>query len=641
MDNRIIYIKLKSECDIEEHVKDSYSKSKQFGENPCRFYNLNGDSQKRITDDMEVGEEAYVVVLVHKENKILQAYLGTGILTKNEKMQNYSLKYSIKAHLDEATSAQNICKLSELKLDTDFHVNEYVLVEKSEIISDQINFIINEPYHVPPREMKYEKLDSENGLHRLAQRNEYCRRQHNLRQPMKNRGEFQRDYERITHSKAFRRMVDKAQIFSASKGDYYRTRMTHSQAVAQIAKGIAEGLRLNPYLTEAIALGHDIGHTPFGHQGERTLDDILRGKIGIIKNIPDDSFGGFKHNYQSVRIAAMLEEEYFEIYGMDLSYQTLEGMLKHTSLKRDQFLLEEFIEDERAKENLQMEQDFCSTLEGQVVAVADEIAQRGHDLDDALSSGAMSFEEFQKFLKIRKMEKLTKIVEKVDSDICLMREKQHRFMDEREVRNSRTVSAIISYFINDIIDHSAQLMEDYDSSEFHDTHRVTKQLIDLSDDARTINQCLETIIANKVINSSEVSLFDSNASTIVGSLFKAYYHNPRLLHKGTLRKIYIDMRKISENVIDFEYGNHKIIKDELQMITQGYSESVEEKRAKESEAKEGEVKESEAKESETKENKVKEYKAKQRVLVRNICDYISGMTDTYAMNEYNRIAKQL
>lgn len=189
------------------------------------------------------------------------------------------------------------------------------------------------------------KINSENGLADLAQRNEYCERAYNLRAPMQHRG--QRDYERIVHSKAFRRMVDKAQVFSASKGDYYRTRMTHTQAVSQIARGIAEGLGLNMYLTEAIALGHDIGHTPFGHQGERILDSILQGKFNIIKNVEsfsgDLSFGGFKHNYQSIRVATLLEEEYTEICGMDLSYQTLEGMLKHTKLKRDNYSLDQFI----------------------------------------------------------------------------------------------------------------------------------------------------------------------------------------------------------------------------------------------------------------------------------------------------------
>lgn len=224
-------------------------------------------------------------------------------------------------------------------------------------------------------------------LHTLAQKNEYCRRQYNLRVPQENRGEFQRDYERIVHSKAFRRMVDKAQVFSASKGDYYRTRMTHSQAVAQIARGIATELNLNLCLTEAIALGHDLGHTPFGHQGERTLNDILCDKIHIIKNADlfEDNFGGFKHNYQSIRVASTLEEEYFEIEGMDLSYQTLEGILKHTKLKRNDYNLEEYILGDDAQIELSFDNDYCSTLEGQVVAIADEIAQRGHDLEDRKS----------------------------------------------------------------------------------------------------------------------------------------------------------------------------------------------------------------------------------------------------------------
>lgn len=143
--------------------------------------------------------------------------------------------------------------------------------------------MLKDPYYFEEKDRAYCSIKSEEMLHPLAQKNEYCRRQYNLREPQNDRGEFQRDYERIVHSKTFRRMVDKAQVFSASKGDYYRTRMTHSQAVAQIARAIAAELNLNLCLTEAIALGHDLGHTPFGHQGERTLNDILCDKIHIKK----------------------------------------------------------------------------------------------------------------------------------------------------------------------------------------------------------------------------------------------------------------------------------------------------------------------------------------------------------------------
>lgn len=546
------------------------------------------------------------------------AYLGTGKIIKNEK--GYAIKLNVKSKLNYGTAIKNICKLSELNLEKDFKKDEYVLIEESELISKQIDFIINEPFLEKTHSCIYNELNSEKELSEYAQRNEHCVRQYNLRKPMENRGEFQRDYERIVHSKAFRRMVDKAQVFSASKGDYYRTRMTHTQAVSQIARGIAEGLKLNLYLTEAIALGHDIGHTPFGHQGERTLNDILRGKYDIIKSIKlfekNNYFGGFKHNYQSLRVASLLEEEYTEICGMDLSFQTLEGMIKHTKLKKNEFMLEQFTNDNSANEHLHFEQEFCSTLEGQVVAIADEIAQRGHDLDDALSSGAMQFEDFQKYLTVKKMKELADIVNRVNDDIIAMNHNHRRFVDENELRNSRTVSAIVSYFINDVIRYSAEKINKYDYSEFEDNdYRVSKEIISFSETAATLNKYLETIITSKVINSPEVSLFDNNAHTIVKGLFKAYYNNPRLLHKGTQRKLYINLRNVSQNVVDFEYGNYEIIKEEFDLIT-GYDFN-----------------------NDSTSELAKEYYEKRCVLVRIICDFIAGMTDTYASNEYNRIVK--
>lgn len=612
MGNKIIYIKLKEGCKPIEYFRNSFDERKNY------YYNLSSYAE----DELEISKACidssyFLIALIHDNDKIIYSYLGTGTISHNDK--GFSIKFSIKSKLNYGTAIKNICKLSELSLSDDFAKDEYVLKEESDLIAKQIDFIINRPFEEKTKEQRYEKINSEDGLDDLAQRNEYCERAYNLRAPKQHRGEFQRDYERIVHSKAFRRMVDKAQVFSASKGDYYRTRMTHTQAVSQIARGIAEGLGLNMYLTEAIALGHDIGHTPFGHQGERTLDSILQGKFNIIKNVEsftgDLSFGGFKHNYQSIRVATLLEEEYTEICGMDLSYQTLEGMLKHTKLKRDNYSLDQFISSDDASDKLHFTQDFCSTLEGQVVAIADEIAQRGHDLDDAFSSGAMEFDDFKNYLAVKKMKKLLDIVEKVNKDLTSMGEKNRRFVDKKELRNSRTVSDIVSYFINDVINCSKGKMNEYDLSKFRGNHnRVKEELICFSEETSTLNKYLETIISSKVINSPEVSLFDNNAETIISGLFKAYYNNPRLLHKGTQRKLYINLRNISENVVDFEYGNHEVIKEEFDMIT---NENLEKLTTEDAD----------------------EYKEKRRVLVRTICDFISGMTDTYATNEYNRIIK--
>ena len=593
MGNKIIYIKLKEGCKPIEYFRNSFDERKNY------YYNLSSYAE----DELEISKACidssyFLIALIHDNDKIIYSYLGTGTISHNDK--GFSIKFNIKSKLNYGTAIKNICKLSELSLSDDFGKDEYVLKEESELIAKQIDFIINKPFEEKSKGQRYENIDSENGLAVLAQRNEYCERAYNLRAPMQHRGEFQRDYERIVHSKAFRRMVDKAQVFSASKGDYYRTRMTHTQAVSQIARGIAEGLGLNMYLTEAIALGHDIGHTPFGHQGERTLDSILQGKFNIIKNVEsfteDLSFGGFKHNYQSIRVATLLEEEYTEICGMDLSYQTLEGMLKHTKLKRDNYSLDQFISSDDASNKLHFTHEFCSTLEGQVVAIADEIAQRGHDLDDAFSSGAMEFDDFKNYLTVKKMKELLGIVETVNKDLTSMCEKNRRFVDKKELRNSRTVSAIVSYFINDVINNSKSKMSDYDLSKFKGNYnRVKKELICFSEKASTLNKYLETIISSKVINSPEVSLFDNNAETIISGLFKAYYNNPRLLHKGTQRKLYINLRNISENVVDFEYGNHEVIKEEFDMITNGNLEKL----SKEDAA---------------------EYKEKRRVLVRTICD---------------------
>lgn len=614
MTNKIIYVKLKDNCYQIEYFEKSY---KEHGK-AC-FYNLNEKRAEELNiNNAALDIEYYVIAIIHNSGEISCAYLGIGKIIENEK--GYAIMLGVKSKLNYGTAIKNICKLSELNLDKDFKKDEYVHIEESELISTQIDFIINEPFEEKTRTCDYGELDSEKELSKYAQRNEFCVRQYNIRNPMENRGEYQRDYERIVHSKAFRRMVDKAQVFSASKGDYYRTRMTHTQAVSQIARGIAEGLKLNLYLTEAIALGHDIGHTPFGHQGERTLNNILHGEYDIIKNIKsfkkNNYFGGFKHNYQSLRVASLLEEEYTEICGMDLSFQTLEGIIKHTKLEKDEFKLEQFTNDISAYDHLHFEQDFCSTLEGQVVAIADEIAQRGHDLDDALSSGSMQFEDFQKYLTVKKMKELSDLVKNVNDDIKTMKDNNRRFVDEKELRNSRTVSAIVSYFINDVIKYSAEKINEYDYSEFMQNDcRVSKELVCFSETAATLNNYLETIITSKVINSPEVSLFDNNAHTTVKGLFKAYYNNPRLLHKGTQRKLYINLRNVSQNVVDFEYGNHKIIKEEFDLITRYDFEK------------------------DSTSEVAKEYHKKRGVLVRVICDFIAGMTDTYASDEYNRIVK--
>jgi dGTPase len=185
------------------------------------------------------------------------------------------------------------------------------------------------------------------------------------------RGEFQRDRDRIIHSNAFRRLVYKTQVFVNHEGDLYRTRITHSMEVAQIGRTIARALALHETLTEAICLAHDLGHTPFGHAGQDALNECMR------------EYGGFEHNLQSLRVVDLLEERYADFPGLNLTFETREGILKHCSAQNARNLGElglRFIERRQPG------------LEAQLANLADAIAYNNHDVDDGLRAGLLDID---------------------------------------------------------------------------------------------------------------------------------------------------------------------------------------------------------------------------------------------------------
>ena len=188
------------------------------------------------------------------------------------------------------------------------------------------------------------------------------------------RGEFQRDRDRIVHSTAFRRLEYKTQVFVNHEGDLFRTRLTHTLEVAQIARAIARALSLNEDLAEAVALAHDLGHTPFGHAGQDALDNCMR------------EHGGFEHNLQSLRIVDVLEERYAEFSGLNLSFETREGIVKHCSQENVRILgdlADRFVKRLRP------------SLEAQICNIADEIAYNNHDVDDGLRSGLLTVDQLE------------------------------------------------------------------------------------------------------------------------------------------------------------------------------------------------------------------------------------------------------
>lgn len=441
-------------------------------------------------------------------------------------------------------------------------------------------------------------------------------------------------------------MVDKAQIFTSSKGDHFRTRMTHTLEVAQIARSIAvllkdkmneayPGFEIDETLTEAIALAHDIGHTPFGHVGERTLnsilerknrDDVAENKFMIIKNSDEEYWNlGFKHNFQALRVLTGLETKYPDIEGLNLTYKVMEGVWKHTKIKKNKNLmydLNDFFLYENS-ELLYPEYDFSTTIEGQIVAIADEIAQRSHDVDDAFKAYKLNMEDLKKSSHIKKAKKLENMINDIEKSIESAKEENIFLIDENDMLRARLCSEIISYFVTNVVNESYDKITNYLQSNgvLNFAEKAYKEkVVQWDTTAANVSKFLEQIISSRVIISSEVTQFDTSSERVIRKLYKYYYENPLSLPDNTLRRIYIaymkenKKRDISEGMgfVDFREGNIGIIKEELDKITQYDLNEMEE-------------------------SEKKEYLTKRKILARCIADHIGGMTDSYAIHEYHKL----
>ncbi len=625
------------ESDIYKNAKDSFERKEK------RYYNsVNGSDNEEYIKDIKdekggIGRESLVLFITYdgeNENEIEDILIGSNV-TIND---SYNIEYNMKVYLskeNESAAIESIVDKIDLDISKDFEANCYVIMSDMEslyeelrerIISKEKNILLNDKWN----ERKKEK-NGNYQLSDLAQQDFQALRIYKNNQIDEFRTEFQRDRERVVNCKAFRRLVDKAQIFSAEKGDYYRTRMTHSLEVNQIAKAIAYALGLNLDLTEAIALGHDLGHTPFGHQGERTLDDILSGKldVGIVKDkgvLKERFFGGFKHNYQSAKILTQLEEKYVDFPGLNVSVQVVEGVLKHTGMKKEidisDFLKENYIEKIKFDKN--NKKQICATLEGQTVAIADEIAQRGHDVDDALTSGVMSIEEFVDRLKISKCQELLENIKKEMKNV----DKAHRaLIDKKELQIARIVSCIINYMINATIKYSRTKINEKNINEI--TMDNDTEFICFSEEVSKVNSYLERVVQKKVICNNEVARADYNANMIVKRLFEKYYTNPRLLHEGTIHKIFTetlshDNINVSNSAVNLSDGSIKIVDKEINQITKEDIDFEKIKRYLKNDR------------IDNNEKDVIVFE-KRKILIRCIVDYIAGMTDGYAIDEYEKL----
>lgn len=412
------------------------------------------------------------------------------------------------------------------------------------------------------------------------------------------RNGFSRDVDRIIYSKSFRRLQHKAQVYSNKKGDHYRTRLTHTLEVSQISKGISRNLNLNVDLTEAIALGHDIGHTPFGHAGEEVLDKIMRGEDNLGDKLKYNlDYGGFKHNFNSLKILELVEKKNDSI-GLNLNWQTLDGILKHTSIEKPNKMwdLKRFVKDASNYKSFinyeyynseKPEYDFPLTLEGQVVAISDEIAQREHDLDDGLRDEGLS-------LSIDELsERIFGILKKIEyssnlntSGYSLFNKLKNQIINlgpiNSELKWNKLTSIIISYFIRDVTETSMlniisenkndiiryDKLDNPEKSENYTKKFIIKELISFSDCANALNNEIKNFIEKNIIDSFNVNRFDGKSKFILRQLFKAYYENPKQMTKNQIGIFKENVLNIIEfqlaiDLTNFELNDFDVLSEEM------------------------------------------------------------------------------
>ena len=307
------------------------------------------------------------------------------------------------------------------------------------------------------------------------------------------RTDFQRDRDRIVHCTAFRRLEYKTQVFVNNEGDHYRTRLTHSMEVAQIARSIARALRLNEDLVEALALVHDLGHPPFGHAGERALQEMMK------------DHGGFEHNRQALRVVDLLERRYAAFPGLNLTAETRESILKHKGL----YATPEAKEFAGAAPN--------PFLEAQVVDVSDRIAYNNHDVDDGLYSGLLSEQELDEVA----------IVREVRAEVAASPARA-----DKKLSRYAIVRKLIGRCVNDVVQASAERIEASGAASPLDARRADRRLVGFSDGMEALQKELGSFLMRSFYRHYRVMRMQSKAERCVSRLFTAFTRDPRQLPPG-------------------------------------------------------------------------------------------------------------
>jgi dGTPase len=338
------------------------------------------------------------------------------------------------------------------------------------------------------------------------------RRHHEPEHPL--RTCFQRDRDRIIHASAFRRLEYKTQVFVNHEGDYYRTRLTHTMEAAQITRTIARVLGLNEDLAEAVALAHDLGHTPFGHAGERTLDRLMA------------QHGGFEHNAQSLRIVDLLEERYPTFRGLNLSWEVREGIVKH-STRYDRPQVVEF------------DANLAPCLEAQIVDFADEVAYTAHDVDDGLKSGMLDPDELERVALWRR---------------ALGEARRSGSAMTEAVQRYQAVRRLIDWMVQDLVETVFGRIERERIDSLDAVRRVKPRLVEFSTAMGEQHRELKAFLSDRLYHHHRVTRMTQKADRIMTALVEVYMAEPRQLPPHVTRRVTDEAETMPRVIADYVAG---------------------------------------------------------------------------------------
>ena len=335
------------------------------------------------------------------------------------------------------------------------------------------------------------------------------------------RSPYQRDRDRVIHSTAFRRLKHKTQVFVNTTGDHYRTRITHSLEVAQIARTLAKCFNLNEDLCETLSLSHDLGHTPFGHAGEDSLNDCM------------NAHGGFDHNIQTLRIVMLLENKYYNFKGLNLSLETIDGLVKHNGIVRNQEKHDKILGKDFFKKKINFLRG--PSLEAQLAAISDDIAYNSHDLEDGLRA------ELYKIEDLKNIPVLSGIVKNHKKFINLKGD---------ELVSRQIIRGIINEMVNDIILNTKKNIIKNKINSVNDVYKSKNLLVSFSKDMQIFDNSIKAFLRERMYFDKRVLKKTNNGKKIIKILFSKIKKNPSKFIKKSIYRV----NDINRNICDFIAG---------------------------------------------------------------------------------------